>query len=62
VHADPTDVIAANLTLARVQPGTHLNTQRLHRIANCHGPADRSLRAVELELRSSAATLSVSLK
>src|SRR5690349_19873179 len=30
-----------------MQPGTHLDAERLHRIANCHGAADRSLRAVE---------------
>ena len=29
------------------KPGAHFDAQRLHRVANCHGAADRSLRAVE---------------
>jgi hypothetical protein len=33
VHADPTDVVTANLALAGVQPGTHLDAERLHRVA-----------------------------
>ena len=47
VHADPTDVIAADLALAGVQPGAHLDAERLHRVADRHRAADRSLRAVE---------------
>ena len=41
VHADPADVIAG------VQPGAHLDAERLHGVANRHRAADRSLRAVE---------------
>ena len=44
VHAD---VIAADLALAGVQPGPHLAAKRLHRVADRHRAADRSLRAVE---------------
>src|SRR6185369_16982186 len=47
VYRDPADVIAANLALAGVQPGPHVDTERLHRIANRHGAADRPLRTVE---------------
>jgi hypothetical protein len=35
------------LAFASVQPGAHLDAERLHRVTNCHGAADRSLRAVE---------------
>jgi hypothetical protein len=28
-----------------VQPGSHLDAERLHRVADRHGAADRSLRA-----------------
>ena len=45
--ADPADVVAADLALAGVQPGAHLDAERLHRVADRHGAADRSLRAVE---------------
>jgi hypothetical protein len=41
VHADPADVVAADLPLAGVQSGAHMDAERLHRVA------DRSLRAVE---------------
>ncbi len=34
-------------TLASVQPGAHLDAERLHRVADRHGAADRSLRGVE---------------
>ena len=47
VHGDPADVVAADLALAGVQPGAHLDAERLHRVANRHGAADRSLRTVE---------------
>ena len=47
VHGDPADVIAADLTLAGVQPGAHLDAQRPDRVADRHRAADRSLRAVE---------------
>ena len=47
VHGDTADVVAANLALAGVQPGTYLDAERLHRVANRHGAADRSLRPVE---------------
>src|ERR1700694_1304937 len=47
VHGDPADGSAAALALAGVQSGTHLDTQRLHRVADRHGTADRPLRAVE---------------
>ena len=47
VHGDPADVVAADLALAGVQPGAHLDAERLHRVADRHGAADRSLRAVE---------------
>lgn len=47
VHGNPTDVLAADFTLAGVQPGAHLDTQNLHRIANRHRAADRSLRPIE---------------
>jgi hypothetical protein len=47
VHRDAADVIAADLALPGVPPGTHLNPQRVHRVADRHGAADRSLRAVE---------------
>ena len=47
VHGDPADVVAADLALAGVQPGAHLDAERLHRVANRHRAADRSLRAVE---------------
>jgi hypothetical protein len=47
VHGDPADVIAADLALAGVQSGPHLDAEGLHRVANCHGAADRSLRSVE---------------
>ena len=44
---DPADVIAADLALAGVQPGAHLDAERLHRVADRHRAADRPLRAVE---------------
>ncbi len=47
VHSDPTDVLAAHLALAGVQTGAHLDTQRLHRVADRHRAADRSLQPVE---------------
>ena len=47
VHGDPTDVVATDLALAGVQPGAHLDAERLHRVADRHGAADRSLRTVE---------------
>ena len=47
VHGDPADGIAADLALAGVQPGAHLDAERLHRVADRHRAADRSLRAVE---------------
>ena len=47
VYPDAADVVAAHFALAGVQPGTDFDAQRLHGIANCHGAADRSLRAVE---------------
>jgi hypothetical protein len=47
VYGDTTDVITANLALAGVQPGPHLDAERLDCVANRHGAADRSLRAVE---------------
>jgi|SRR5271166_1817376 len=47
VHGDSADVFAADLALAGVQPGTHLDAERLHRVAKRHRAADRSLRAVE---------------
>jgi hypothetical protein len=47
VHADPTNVITADLALTGVQPGAHLEAERLHRVADRHRAADRSLRAVE---------------
>jgi hypothetical protein len=39
--------VAADLALAGVQPGTHLDAECLHGVANRHRAADRSLRAVE---------------
>jgi hypothetical protein len=45
--ADPADVIAAHLALAGVQPGAHLDAERLHRVADRHRAANRSLRTVE---------------
>ena len=47
VHGDPADVIAADLALSGVQPGAHLEAERLHRVADRHRAADRPLRAVE---------------
>ena len=47
VHADPADVVAADLALTGVQPRPHLDAERLHRVADRHRAADRSLRAVE---------------
>ncbi|OBF85362.1 hypothetical protein A5791_02310 [Mycobacterium sp. 852002-51163_SCH5372311] len=47
MHPDPAQVLAADLALTGVQPGAHLQTQGLHRIANRHRTADRALRAVE---------------
>ena len=41
------DVVAADLALSGVQPGANLDAERLHRVANRHRAADRSLRAVE---------------
>jgi hypothetical protein len=41
------DVIAADLALAGVQPGAHLDAERLHGVADRHRAADRSLQAVE---------------
>jgi hypothetical protein len=45
VHADPTDIVAAHLALAGVQPGAHLYTRRLHRITDRHRSADRPVAA-----------------
>ena len=47
VHGDPADVVAADLALAGVQSGAHLDAERLHRVADRHRAADRPLRAVE---------------
>ena len=47
VYGDAADVVAAEFTLAGVQAGAYLDTQRLHRVTNSHGAADRPLRAVE---------------
>jgi hypothetical protein len=47
VHRDPTDVLATDLAFAGVQSSPHLDAERLHRVADRHGAADRSLRAVE---------------
>src|SRR6476469_4960773 len=41
------DVHAEDLALAGMQPGSHLDAERLHGVTNCHGAANRSLRAVE---------------
>ncbi len=47
MYGDAADVVAADLAFAGVQPGAHLDAEGLHRVSNCHGAADRSLRAVE---------------
>ena len=47
VHGDPANVFTADLALPGVQPGPHLDAERLHRVADRHRAADRSLRAVE---------------
>jgi hypothetical protein len=47
VHGDAADVVAADLALARVQSGTNLYAERLHRVSDRHGATDRSLRTVE---------------
>ena len=47
MYRDPADVVAADFALAGVQPGAHLDTERLYRIADRHRAANRSLRAVE---------------
>jgi hypothetical protein len=47
VHRESSDVVSADLTLPGVQPGAHLNAERLHRLANCRGAPDGSLWAVE---------------
>ncbi len=47
MHGDPADVVAADLALAGVQSGADLDAEGVHCVANCHGAADRSLRAVE---------------
>ena len=47
VHGDPADVVAAEFAFSGVQPGAHLDAERLYRVANRHGAADRSLRTVE---------------
>jgi hypothetical protein len=47
VHRHSAGVIAADLALAGVQAGTDLNVERLHRVANRHRAADRSLRPIE---------------
>ena len=47
VHGDAADVVAAEFAFAGVKAGAHLDAQRLHRVTNCHGAADRSLWAVE---------------
>ena len=47
MHSDAADVIAADFALAGVQPGPHLDAKRLHRVADRHRTADRSLGAVE---------------
>jgi hypothetical protein len=40
-------VSAALLELEAVQPGAHLDAERLHRVADRHRAANRSLRTVE---------------
>ena len=45
--AIPPIVSAADLAFAGVQTGAHLDVERLHCLADRHGAADRSLRAVE---------------
>ena len=47
VHGDSADVVAADLALAGVQPGAYLDAERLHRVADRHRAADRSLGAVK---------------
>src|SRR6187200_2858519 len=47
MYPDSADVISAHLALAGVQPGAHLDAECLYGVADCHGAADRSLRAVE---------------
>ena len=47
MHRDSADVITADLAFAGVQPGPHLDAERLHRVADRHRAADRSLRAVK---------------
>jgi len=47
VHGNPADVVAADLALAGVQSGAHLDAERMHRVADRHGAADRPLRTVE---------------
>ena len=37
----------ADLALAGVQPGAHLDAERMHRVADRHRAADRPLRAIE---------------
>ena len=47
VHGDAADVVAADLAFAGVQSRTYFDAERLHGLADRHGAADRSLRAVE---------------
>ena len=47
MHGDTADVVASDLALSGVQSGADLDTEGSHRVANCHGAADRSLRSVE---------------
>jgi precorrin-3B synthase len=47
MYRDPADVVAADLALAGVQPGAHLDAERLHGVADRHRAPDRALRAVE---------------
>jgi hypothetical protein len=47
MYGDTSDIVATNFAFAGVQPRAHLDAERLHRISNRHGTADRSLRAVK---------------
>jgi hypothetical protein len=50
VHGDPADAVAADLALAGVQSGAHLDAERADRVADRHRAAERSLRTVEHQL------------
>jgi hypothetical protein len=47
VYGDPADVLPRTSHSPVCNPGAHLDTQRLHRVTNRHGAADRPLWAVE---------------